>query len=195
MIKHHLQLPFRFAGKHGAVSAHYSLNHGHASTGFSALSPRHADWDVKGFPVMDASVSYEGKGYEKVFGWIQIVTVDHFDRGGRKVLIDVIPSTEGTRFPFAAIGSLPRFFDAPANHPRHRWSFRAETFLCKPPLISRKAPVEFVKGFQWGCHIDHDGDVPKPLAIASLPARVWNHRLYLLRRSYPSWHFLRALSH
>jgi hypothetical protein len=72
-----LSLPFRIGARRGKVHVHYSVSKGVKDAGFAAIGNDFTDEMVKGFPLMRASVSFDGRGYDAMFGWIQIISHVH----------------------------------------------------------------------------------------------------------------------
>lgn len=178
-------IPFSINNECGSISVRVTRNAGARHSGFD-IGPM-AHWDLKGFPVLRATVAFAGTGYRAIFGWIQVVHLD-FPYDGRKTsVVDVIPSHIGLGVPFAYIGHLPSFYDAPARHPRSAGSFTAEAFLCKPPLLSRADAIEFVAGFRWGYSIDGDSGKLSHLPVTRIGTSVWTKNRGLIVKKYPEW--------
>lgn len=181
-------IPFSVGGERGSIAVRVTRNAGAKFSGFDALGAM-SDWDLKGFPVMTASVAFSGKGYRAIFGWMQIVHLDFPEDGRRKTVVDVIPSHIGLGVPFSSFGRLPSLFDAPARQPRSPGIFTAEAFLCKPPLLARAGSIEFVGGFRWGYTIDGVSGEAKILPVKRIGASAWEKRRGLIGKEYPKWTF------
>ena len=143
-----------------------------------------ADWNLDGFPVIRATVAFDGAGYRAIFGWIQIVRLDFPHDGRKKTVVDVIPAHAGLGAPFAYFGHLPSLFDAPARHPRTAGSFTAEAFLCKPPLLSRAGSIEFIAGFRWGYKIGEDSGELEHFPVKRIRASAWAKNRALISKAY-----------
>jgi hypothetical protein len=179
-------IPFSIKNESGSISVRVARNAGAKHSGFDPLGPM-AHWNLKGFPVVKATVAFNGTGYRAIFGWIQIVHLDFPHDGRKKSVVDVIPSHIGLGVPFAYIGHLPTLFDAPARHPWSAGSFTAEAFLCKPPLLTRTEPIEFIAGFRWGYKIDgHSGEL-KHFPVKQIGASAWAKNRGLIAKKYPKW--------
>lgn len=133
-----LKIPFVFKGKHGSISVEISENRGIKSSGFTAIGHKFKDGDVKGYPTMKASVSYTGRGYEALFGWVQIVT--HTYDGGPEIeaVVDIASQFSEYSNPFCFYGYKPTIFDAPRHNPGVTMNWIAYTFLCPLKFESDK---------------------------------------------------------
>ena len=58
-----MKTEFTHHGYAGQIDVAVRENHGVLSSGFSAIDLRFTDDMVRGFPVVNASVSFEGAGY------------------------------------------------------------------------------------------------------------------------------------
>lgn len=186
-----MKIPFRHAGHGGKVRVRFGRSRGSAESGFDFLGETYARIDAAGFPTMRASVSYDGEGYRRFFGWIQIVDHD-FGAGGRSVsVVDVPPSLIGFGVPFAAVGECPVLFDSPATTVPRPGAFAAETFLCAVSLVDRKTPIRPLAAFGWGYELDASLSVRRR-APAVLPKGAWLARVPLLKRACPRWAYARS---
>ena len=187
-------IPFSINNERGSISVRVSRNAGAKHSGFDVNGPTSpmSHWDFKGFPVLKATVAFSGTGYRAILGWIQIVHLDFPHDGRKKTVVDVIPSHIGLGVPFAYFGHLPSLFDAPARHPRSAGSFTAESFLCKPPLLSRTGSIEFVAGFRWGYNIDGKSGKLNHFPVRQIGAAVWAKNRSLITKKYPKWKLSRS---
>ena len=141
----------------------------------------------RGFPVVRASVEYEGAGLFAVMGWVQVIR--HFDEHGGEVDLAV------DRFPLGAedsplytYGYLPTFFDAPANPDDPDGVWRADTWLVVVPDIVRTRRIAAVTGFGWGYRLRSGR--PELLPLTRLSRSEWLALLPRLRVEHPRWAFL-----
>lgn len=181
-----MKIPFRHAGHRGQVRVSFGRSRGSIESGFDHLGATYGAFNSAGFPTMRASLSYDGKGYRRFFGWIQIVDHD-FGAGGRLVsVVDVPPSLIGFGVPFVALGECPVLYDSPATTVRRPGAFSAETFLCAVSIVDRKTPIRPLAAFGWGYELDASLAVrrraPTPLA-----KEAWVRRVPLLKRTCPRW--------
>lgn len=184
-----MKIPFRHAGHEGKVLVRFRPSRSSVESGFDFFGKSYSRIDAAGFPTMRASVSYDGAGYRRFFGWIQFVDHD-FGNGRRPAsVVDVPPALIGFGVPFAALGECPVLFDSPATAPRRSGSFRAQAFLCAVSLVDRKIPIRPLAGFSWGYDID-DGLSIRPCAPKKLPLKAWRGHLPLLKRICPRWAYL-----
>lgn len=179
-------IPFSVNDERGSITVRVTPNAGAKRSGFDILGPM-IDWNLKGFPVMKATVAFDGTGYRAIFGWIQIVHLDFPHDGRKRTVVDVIPSHIGLGVPFAYFGHLPSFFDAPARHPRSPGSFTAEAFLCKPPLLARTGSIKFISGFRWGYKISGVSGALEHFPVKRIGASAWAKNRDLITKKYPKW--------
>ena len=138
-----------------------------------------------------ATIEYAGRGYNKLFGWVQLVRstdnafqgrqfeIDPFDPFG---LYELAPS------PYCWYGIAPTLFDAPSRVDRARLDWIAHSFLGASPLRGNRRVVTPLLGFAWGFHIDSNGDVTLE-PVTSLSDADWASHLPYLRSNYPEWQF------
>jgi hypothetical protein len=70
-----LTLDFVLYGLAGTVAVTHRLNRDPAGTGFDLLGIDFDDVDLTGFPVVEATTSYEGQGYRALMGWLHVASV------------------------------------------------------------------------------------------------------------------------
>lgn len=179
-----MKIPFRHAGHAGEVRVRLGRSRGPVESGFDILDGPHSRLDSTGFPTMRASVSYDGKGYRRFFGWIQIVDYESAS------VVDMSPSLAGLGLPFAALGECPVLFDSPATA-RRPSSFSALAFLCAVPLIDRKTPIRPLAGFTWGYEIDNSLTI-RARTPAALPKGAWRALVPLLKKAHPRWTYAKS---
>jgi hypothetical protein len=138
----------------------------------------------RGFPVCTAHVTYEGRGYDAIFGWIQLVRSTDNASAGREFEMDPYEPLGDLPHPFCWIGLTPTLFDAPSRATLVDLKWVGHSFLCFVPEAS---DARAVLGFSWGFDID-DGEISFH-DIAPVTATEWDDHLPLLRREYPTWRF------
>lgn len=186
-----MKIPFRHAGHAGEVRVRFGRAISSVESGFDHLGKAYRQFNAAGFPTMRASVSYDGTGYRRYFGWIQFVDHDFGPRGRTVSVVDVPPSLIGFGVPFAAVGECPILFDSPATTVRRAGTFSAEAFLCAVSLVDRKTPIRPLAAFGWGYELD-DSLAVRRRAPASLSIGAWLARLPLIKRVCPRWRYARS---
>ena len=196
-------IPFTLNGRDGSVAVYYGKNDDPVRAGFDALPRLNFDINLcRGYPVIHAKIKeYSGSGYRTLCGWMQIVMDEYFElydeKGGKKFFsVDVAPSMRDLGIPFASVGFLPEFFDAPCrnigDHAKLRWV--ADTFLTTVPMRSREEEISWITGFRWG-YVEYDKPEQKPTSLLPLEvtsANTWNSHLSFLKKEYKKWRFRRA---
>jgi hypothetical protein len=184
-----MTIPFQLRGHSGKVLIDYGTNRDPARWGFDLLNLPFDTKTTIGFPVFDATVEYEARGYRALMGWIQLVTVHDTKTGQESTTIDQLPILRESDLPFFEIGVSPGAFDAPGpNPPRTDETWTAHTFLVFCPDVGRTRRVKALVGVRWG-HVLTDGHAnPRPLERVSLSE--WTRLAPVLRTTYPRWEFL-----
>lgn len=183
-----LELPFRLRGYDGVVAVSYGRNDDPEYWGFALFDLPFELEFVRGFPLMQATISYDGPGYLALMGWIQVVTVEERTPPETWASVDVYPLHWDTDTPFVTFGHTPAVFDAPGPNPpraNERWS--AETFLAITPDGARSRTVVPVLGFLWGYELEQMRATPFPPDVAC--EADWQRCLPTLTETYPSWGF------
>jgi hypothetical protein len=140
---------FRLAGLEGAVEVMYGPNEDPQHWGYDLLGLDYPVTTAKGFPVIHAAVSYEGKGYAANFGWVQVVWIQRPDAQEPRVIVDVAPQVRGLQVPYVSFGVEPTLFDAPSTTDADEdWVARA--FLTASPDRLMTRVVQPVVGLRWG---------------------------------------------
>lgn len=182
-----LTIPFRVREHDGQVSVFYTVNSNPARLGFELLELPFPLSRIEGFPVCRAEVLYAGEGYNRLMGWIQVITVTEAN-GSQWASVDVAPIFWEDDSPFAAFGYLPTLFDAPGpNPPRSDETWVAETFLVIVPDIAKTRRVTPVLGFRWGYELRSSR--PQPLPATAVGEAEWQRCLDALTSRYLSWDF------
>lgn len=150
-----LELPFTLHEYPGSVRVELEAISDGTAAGFDVLPnlPFGPDTAV-GYPIMSATIRYEGDGYRRIMAWIQVLGMQRRTADGPQQWrgVDVAPPFEGSGFPFLAFGAWPAIVDAPANNlaGAQVLDWRADTFLVRAPLRSRDEPIVPLVGFTWG---------------------------------------------
>jgi hypothetical protein len=186
-----LRLPFTLRDRSGIVRVTCTVNRDPRRWGYHHLDlPFDGVAAARGFPVLDAAVSFGGRGYTAIMGWIQLVLIkadppDHRDA----YLLDLPPMFGDLDVPFGWFGPNPRLFDAPSMVQRHgKLTWVANSFLCASPGVLMKPVVSAVLGFSWGYEFRGDGK-PRLTAPRRLSPKDWNSHLNFLRKRCPRWRF------
>jgi hypothetical protein len=186
-------IPFILRGLRGEVIVEYGINDNPAWWGFgeSVLGEAYPPKMAFGFPVVQASVAYEGEGYGAFMGWVQVVRYRLHDTNEQVTVFDVPPQMTNTDVPYGSFGVRPTLFDAPGiTRPEVTWD--ADSFLAHTPDGVLSRVINAVCGFKWGYRV-RDGKVePLPLTLAK--ESDWDRNLPDLRQRYPTWTFGSAWS-
>ncbi|HEV8340430.1 MAG TPA: hypothetical protein VGR25_12365 [bacterium] len=182
------KIPFKLRGLSGEATAEYGINDNPIRWGFgkSVLGEAYPPKMALGFPVVQASVAYEGEGYAAVMGWVQVVRYRLEDTNEQVTVFDVAPQITDTEVPYISFGVRPTLFDAPGiTRPEVTWD--ADSFLVHTPDGVLSRVINSICGFKWG-YLVREGKVePLPLTLAD--ESDWDRNLPDLRRRYPTWTF------
>jgi len=187
-----LNVPFQLRGYAGQITVRCCPNDNPARWGMDMLNlPMELD-RVRGFPVMRATLVFDGDGYHGEFGWIQILSISAQPSGQSFHLLDKFGAFEGPDTPYSAFGFLPTLFDAPALDalPGSTIRWRADAFLTVCPTITATRDVVYVAAFRWGFTVTDqqpEVDTPEPLSVDD-----WNCARPFLTEQCPNWNFLPA---
>ena len=184
-----INLEFRHHGHMGWVHVTVSRNHGVLSSGFTAIDERFTDSMVKGFPVMKAAVSFQGAGYEAMFGWLQVISHD-YERGEEEFSVDIADQFREFMNPFCYYGYKPTLYDAPRHVAPGLKVWKAYTFLC-PLFLSgqeRIRDIVPVAGFTWGYMLEGKS-VSSILPPLSASPDEWATVRGNVSGSYREWSF------
>ena len=138
----------------------------------------------RGFPVCTADVTYAGRGYAAMFGWIQLVRSTDNSSGGERFELDPYEPIGVTPHPFCWFGLTPTLFDAPSRPTGADLDWVAHSFLA---FIGDRFEARAILGFGWGFQIA--GGKIRLAAPAPLPDTQWDEHLPLLRAAHPAWRF------
>jgi hypothetical protein len=186
-----LALPFALHGHRGVVRVSCTINRDPKRWGYDHLDlPFDGVATSPGFPVLNASVSYGGRGYTSIMGWVQLVRINADPPGDRDAyLLDLPPMFGEMDLPFMSFAPNPGLFDAPSmvhQHGRLRWV--AHSFLCSCPGLVMKPVVSAILGFSWGYELRGDAK-PHLVVPGVLAPKDWNTHLPFLRERCPGWRF------
>jgi hypothetical protein len=173
-------LEFMRAGVRGTIDASLDRVDDPAAVGKPA--------GTEGFPYCRALVHYPSRGYDALFGWVQLVRSTD---AGSEFAIDPLRFFEDSSAPHCFYGFCPTLFDAPSRDERTAIEWIAHSFLTPIDLFSELRDVHPVAGFSWGFEIDPASGISvRPLQ--PLRPSDWElHREYL-GRQFPRWRFLAA---
>ncbi len=187
------KIPFSLRGLSGEVTVEYGVNDDPSRWGYgkSVLGERYSPEMALGFPVVQASVTYEGEGYAAVLGWIQVVRYRLHDTNEQVTVFDVAPQMTDTNVPYMSFGIRPTLFDAPGfTRPEVTWN--ADSFLVHTPDGVLSRAINAICGFKWG-YLKRGGKV-EPLTSMLAEESDWDRNLPDLRQRYPTWTFGSAWS-
>lgn len=183
----------------------YGVTEDPVSVGFDVVPG--IPFDIKlcrGYPNIHAHIeTYGGSGYRGLCGWIQVITGkryhaldDHVAPADTAMDVDKLPSIAGMDLPFAALGYLPAWFDAPCRnlngYKRLHWT--ADTFLTTLPIRSRNESIQRLAGFRWG-YVEYDPAARRPVSPLTLEVTgtdAWNGLLPFLKKASRGWRFAAA---
>jgi hypothetical protein len=141
---------------------------------------------TEGFPSCLATVAYSGRGYNALFGWVQLVRSD--DAAGGEFAIDPLRWFEGASAPHCIYGFCPTLFDAPSRDEPLALDWLAHSFLAPIDLFSEPQRVRPLLGFSWGFELDPQGEI-----TLKTPTRLteteWAEHLPHLQDQFPDWRF------
>ena len=141
---------------------------------------------TEGFPSCQATVSYAGKGYSALFGWVQLVRSQ--DRAGGEFALDPLRLFEGTSAPHCFYGICPTLFDAPSRDGRYELDWTAHSFLAPIGLFEVSAEVRPLLGFSWGFNIDSQSALTvRP--TKKLAGSDWQRHVPYLAARFHRWRF------
>jgi len=199
-----LRLPFTLHDRQGVIAVRYGPNAGPEESGFDILPNMPFDIALcRGYPTVHAVIEeYSGTGYRTVCGWVQIVTNVRYSADDpqrqserRSVSIDLAPAMEATHMPFACVGNLPQFYDAPCFNlgPSAELRWTADAFLTTMPMRSREEAITWLAGFRWGYTEYAAPNQPVEIApLTATSADAWNAHLPYLQAEFPEWRFAHA---
>jgi len=180
------RLAFRLRELSGLVTIRFGPNDDPLDWGYGLLNLDYPPEKARGFPVLQADVTFQAKGYGAIFGWVQIVRYTIHDTGETRLVYDVAPQLIGTNTPYIAFGVLPSLFDAPSITSKEvTWD--ADAFLVHTPDALMTRVVHAICGFTWGYRVQEGSVQLVPPAPATEP--IWLRNVAGLAEHFPSWTF------
>ncbi len=180
-----LEVPFDLRGRDGIARIECGSNEDPGRWGCHLLGLPY-DFEVaRGFPIVRASIEYEGEGYGAAMAWIQIIRY-RIGGGDEQIEVDQPPQLRDSNMPYYCWGPNPSFFDAPSM-PYDDATWAADAFLTASPDTVMSKVVQPICGFRWGYAVA-DGH-PKPQPPAESPADAWATAKTILEERYLDWEF------
>lgn len=149
----------------------YGVNEEPERWGYDLLGLPYPHGVAEAFPVVRASVEYEGEGYGAVMAWIQIIRCRIAD-GEEQIEVDKPPQLRDANMPHCSWGPNPSFFDAPS--------------MAYDDAVMSKI-VRPICGFRWGYKLT--GGKPEPHPLAETPTEAWPSAREFLAKRYAEWKF------
>jgi len=190
--------PFILRSREGTVLARLEPNEDPERSGYAILGLPWPTELAKGMPVLEATVSYEGNGYEGVMGWIQVVRIHVAEASealtpavdkapsGDHMWVDGPPNLRGLGVPYVSFGPRPTLFDAPAST-ESRVRFVADSFLAASPDGLMTPISQPCLGLRWG-YSTVSGKV-ELIGPNEISAAEWAEALPTLEEQFPNWTF------
>jgi hypothetical protein len=173
-----MRIPFTRAGMRGEVNVMVELVDDPVAVGKPV--------GTEGFPSCQATVSYPGRGYNALFGWVQLVQAQDF--GGGHFALDPLRFFDDMSSPHCFYGICPTLFDAPSRDERYELDWTANSFLAPISLFEIDPEVRPVLGFSWGFEIDSQSVLAvKP--TKQLAGSGWEQHIPYLADRFPNWRF------
>ncbi len=184
MATRRLDVPFVARGSAGTVHVVVGPNTDPSAIGSPA-------WALD-FPVCEATIRTDARGYRAMYGWVQLVgTRRPNSNASRRWETDPLEVFGDLDTPFGFHGVAPTLFDAPVRSDRSRpLDWCAESYLCLAPSDPMAREARPVAAFSWGFVVDGGGiTVAEPRV---LPRSAWTAHVDLLGTAYPTWTFIDA---
>ena len=183
-----LVLPFSLRSFDGLVTVDYGANEDPRRWGYHLLRLPYDTAVAEGFPVLRATVSYDGEGYAAAMGWIQVIRYAGDGVGEDEVVeVDHPPQLSDAGTPYYCWGTRPSFFDAPSMT-REDVTWIADAFLVASPDALMTKTIQAVCGFRWGYTTRRQP--PELLPVEPTGAGAWESATVVLREHYPAWNYL-----
>lgn len=184
-----LHTTFSVPGRgNGSVTFEIQPDNDPEAYGTHLLFPQNNMSDYKAFPVCEATVKTEQRGYGSMYGWIQLfrssdTTLNH----DTPWQFDDVPVFKDLNTPFAWFGPEPRLFDGPSRIGITQIDWAARSFLTYIDDALLSKTVRPVVGFEWGFSMS-DGVVAIKSA-EKLMLTQWSDHIGLLSEQFPGWKF------
>jgi hypothetical protein len=173
-----MRIPFVRVGVQGEVGVMVELVKDSLAVGKPA--------GTGGFPSCQATVSYPRRGYNALFGWVQVVQAQDFGEG--QFALDPLRFFEDTSAPHCFYGICPTLFDAPSRDERYELDWTAHSFLVPIDLFEIDREVRPLLGFSWGSRSTRKAS-STPSRRSSLSADDWGRHVPYLSDRFPAWQF------
>ena len=188
-----LEGSFEWRGSTGRVRVECVPNDDPGGYGTAAL-------DAFGFPVCTATVRYPRRGYNAMFGWVQMVRSTDYESAGARFEMDPFALFGDLRSPYCWYGTEPTLFDAPSRRDRASIDWVACSFLATTPidevLAGNPRRVVPLFGFEWGFQIrSNTAPAIELRPFAELASSDWRAQLPMLREECPApfWTFAESM--
>jgi hypothetical protein len=156
--------------------------------------------DAYGYPVCTATVRYPQRGYNAMFGWVQLVRSTDNESAGEFFEPDPLALFGDAHSPYCFYGTEPTLFDAPSRMERVPMAWLAYSFLATTPidemLEGNPRRVVPLLGFKWGFDIAPESIARVELrTVGAIGSSAWETVVPVLRETYPSplWTFAESL--
>ncbi|KAL1852047.1 hypothetical protein Daus18300_012329 [Diaporthe australafricana] len=179
-LQAHLSVPDRGGV---SVSALVRSDHDPITYGLDLIFPTTPPSTFKGFPVCEATVQTEKKGYASVYGWTQLWRSSKDPEWA----YDWPPAQEKLDWPFVWFGPEPRLFDGPMRIGAIQLDWTARSFLTYAGGSVMSRSVTSVFGFEWGFQV-RAGTVSVK-SLKKLGPADWNEHVGYLGGTFPTWAF------
>ncbi|KUI70981.1 hypothetical protein VM1G_05720 [Cytospora mali] len=166
----------------GSVTFNIQPDNDPVKYGLDLLFPTTPSSELRGFPVCEAVVKTEKRGYASMYGWTQLV------KDSTMWEFDPLPITEKLVWPFCWFGPEPTLFDGPIRIGVKDIDWTARSFLTyiEDTVISKN--VTYLCGFEWGFQMSN-GTINIKTTKKLTPAE-WNGHVEYLSRKFSSWTFM-----
>src|SRR5437762_13640817 len=105
--------------------------------------------EAVGLAHCQATITYTGKGYASLLGWIQLVRSTDNDSQGQRFEMDPLTFVGEVPHPFGFYGIKPTLFDAPSRSSRANLHWLADCVPCHIADDEQRSPSA-IWGFSWG---------------------------------------------
>ncbi len=109
---------------------------------------------------------YDGNGYFRQIGWVQIVRAS-FNGDAEEAMVDKAPTWQAWPIPTRAWGPFPTLFDAPSTT-SCSVAWRADAFLTVIPDLLMSTVVRSVCSVQWGYDVSIDGSSRRGMRVRKI---------------------------
>ena len=171
----------------GVIVAQVSVNTDPVALGCDLLDASLPSDAALGFPVCEASVDIDLKGYAACHGWVQLVRSSDSEDHPDVFESDPTSLFRGVSTPYAFFGVKPTLFDAPFRESKYEMTWEAHSYVGFTPDAVMTRRVRAAAGFSWGFTVANG--VVTISDSAPLRASTWDSHLPELRREFPDWTF------